>query len=121
MIYFNSAIGYIPQEIKLKDNHSLSIVLKEDVKSLDEVVVVAYGTQTKRAVTGAMETLDFDKLSDVPVAQFTQKDARTNCRCTSESGNGVPGQGMNVRIRGSCITFYRIKSSLCSGWISYCG
>ena len=42
----SSYTGYIPQEIKLKDNHSLSIVLKEDVKSLDEVVVVAYGTQT---------------------------------------------------------------------------
>lgn len=49
-----SYTGYIPQEIKLKDNHSLSIVLKEDVKSLDEVVVVAYGTQTKRAVTGVL-------------------------------------------------------------------
>ena len=106
-----SYTGYIPQEIKLKDNHSLSIVLKEDVKSLDEVVVVAYGTQTKRAVTGAMETLDFDKLSDVPVAQFTQKDARTNCRCTSESGNGSTRTRNERPYSWSCITFYRIKSS----------
>ena len=96
-----SYTGYIPQEIKLKDNHSLSIVLKEDVKSLDEVVVVAYGTQTKRAVTGAMETLDFDKLSDVPVAQFTQKMQGQIAGVQVNQGTGVPGQGMNVRIRGT--------------------
>lgn len=96
-----SYTGYIPQEIKLKDNHSLSIVLKEDVKSLDEVVVVAYGTQTKRAVTGAMETLDFDKLSDVPVAQFTQKMQGQIAGVQVNQGTGVPGQGMNVRIRGA--------------------
>lgn len=96
-----SYIGYIPQEIKLNETKPLCIQLKEDVKSLDEVVVVAYGTQTKRAVTGAMETLDFDKLADVPVGQFTQKMQGQIAGVQVSQGTGVPGQGMNVRIRGA--------------------
>ena len=47
----------------------LSVVLKEDTQNLDEVVILAYGTQTKRNVTGSMETVKFDELGDIPAAQ----------------------------------------------------
>ena len=96
-----SYIGYQAQEVNKSGKTSIKVVVKEDTEVLDEVVVVAYGTQTKRAVTGAMETLDFDKLSDVPVAQFTQKMQGQIAGVQVNQGTGVPGQGMNVRIRGA--------------------
>lgn len=51
----------------------LAVTMKEDTETLDEVVVVAYGTQSKRNVTGSMETVKMDKLAELPVGQFSQK------------------------------------------------
>ena len=49
-----SYIGYIPQTIKLKNLNSLKVFLVEDVKTLDEVVVVGYGSQKRTNLTGAI-------------------------------------------------------------------
>lgn len=66
-----SYIGYRSVEIA-SSVKPLSVVLKEDTQNLDEVVILAYGTQTKRNVTGSMETVKFDELGDIPAAQFAQ-------------------------------------------------
>lgn len=96
-----SYIGYISKEIAYNGQSPLKIELSEDAQSLDEVVVVAYGTQIKKNVTGAMETVKFDELADIPVAQFTQKMQGQIAGVQISQGTGQPGQGMNVRIRGS--------------------
>lgn len=96
-----SYIGYIGQELSILNQSNISVILKEDLQRLEEVVVVAYGTQIKRNVTGAMETLDFEELSDMPVAQFAQKMQGQIAGVQVNQTTGVPGQGMNIRVRGS--------------------
>lgn len=96
-----SYIGYISKEVSYTGQFPIRIELAEDAQSLDEVVVVAYGTQIKKNVTGAMETVKFDELADIPVAQFTQKMQGQIAGVQINQGTGQPGQGMNVRIRGS--------------------
>ena len=55
-------VGYIPQEISLKNNNWQRIVLKEDINMLDDVVVVGYGTVKKRDLTGAISTIKADEM-----------------------------------------------------------
>lgn len=96
-----SYIGYKTQEISLSGQSTLDIILKEDLEALDEVVIVAYGTQNKRDVTGSMESVKFDELKDIPVAQFSQKMQGQVSGVQISQGTGKPGQGINVRIRGA--------------------
>ena len=96
-----SYIGYKTQEISLSGQSTLDIILREDLEALDEVVIVAYGTQNKRDVTGSMESVKFDELKDIPVAQFSQKMQGQVSGVQISQGTGKPGQGINVRIRGA--------------------
>lgn len=96
-----SYIGYMSQNIHAKEGQDLNIIMKDDTRALDEVVVLAYGTQTKRNVTGSLETVDFDKLGDIPGAQFAQKLQGQISGVQINQGTGTPGQGMNIRIRGA--------------------
>ena len=58
-------IGYIPQEIVLKPGvNSYTVTMKEDTKTLDEVVVVGYGTQKKVNLTGAVSSVGADELKE---------------------------------------------------------
>ena len=96
-----SYIGYASYETPVSNRTSFNVVLKEDLKTLDEVVVVAYGTQNKRSVTGSMETVKLDDLSDLPVGQFSQKMQGQVTGVQISQGSGRPGQGVSVRIRGA--------------------
>lgn len=96
-----SYIGYVTQEIVVGNKTSFNITLLEDAKKIDEVVIVAYGTQNKRNVTGSMETVKMDKLADLPVGQFSQKMQGQVSGVQVSQGTGKPGQTLNVRIRGA--------------------
>lgn len=96
-----SYVGYKNQEFIAQSGKLLAVTLKEDTETLDEVVVVAYGTQTKRNVTGSMETVKMDKLAELPVGQFSQKIQGQVSGVQVSQGSGKPGQGINVRIRGA--------------------
>lgn len=95
-----SYLGFITQEITIKNSEPLSIILQEDAQSLNEVVVIGYGTQTKKEVTGAVSVLDsesIEKLNPVRVEQAIQGQI-AGVNITSASGS--PGSGLNIRIRG---------------------
>ncbi len=95
-----SYLGFITQEITIVNNQPLNILLKEDTQSLDEVVVIGYGTQTKKEVTGAVSVVDSDaieKLNPVRVEQALQGQV---AGVTVTSNSGSPGAGSNIRIRG---------------------
>ncbi|MDR1201143.1 MAG: TonB-dependent receptor [Tannerellaceae bacterium] len=97
-----SYIGYITREIPVAAQPgTIFVTLLEDSRALTEVVVVAYGTQNKRNVTGSMETVKFENLTDMPVGQFAQKLQGQITGGQVNQGTGKPGQGMNIRIRGS--------------------
>lgn len=96
-----SYIGYISQELALKNRTSINIVLKEDHKMLEEVVVVSYGTQKKRDMTGAIASVKAEELSDLPVGQIGQKLQGQVAGVQINQSTGIPGQGIAFRIRGA--------------------
>lgn len=95
-----SYIGYITKEVIVTSAQQLTVQLEEDIAKLDEVVVVGYGTQRKKEVTGAVSVVDseaIEKLNPQRVEQALQGQiAGVNVTSTS----GSPGAGANIRIRG---------------------
>lgn len=95
-----SYIGFISQEITIKDNRSLVISLKDDTESLDEVVVIGYGTQKKRDVTGAVSIVDAKTLEELRPVKVEQALQGTVSGVNVTSQSGAPGAGLDIRIRG---------------------
>lgn len=97
-----SCIGYISQKIPLKGNSSLNIVLEEDTKILDEVVVVGYGTQKKSSLTGAVSVI---KMSDISEANTSTGNAMKSLQGRIPGvqviSDGNPNGYATVRIRGT--------------------
>jgi len=91
-------IGFETKELAASTNMSVS--LSEDNESLDEIVVIGYGTQKKKEVTGAVTVIDskaIERLNPVRVEQALQGQV-AGVNVTSNSGS--PGAGSNIRIRG---------------------
>ena len=95
-----SYIGFTKQEIKLKGQTTLDIALEENLTNLSEVVLVGYGSQLKRELTGSVQTVDAQELADLPVSQVTQKLQGRLTGVQINQTTGKPGGGMSVRIRG---------------------
>lgn len=95
-----SFIGYNTQEIAINNRTDVNVPLTLDEQGLGEVVVIGYGSQLKRAVTGAVQTINTKELRDIPVPQITQKLQGRLAGVQINQATGKPGQGMSVRIRG---------------------
>ncbi|MEJ7643618.1 MAG: TonB-dependent receptor [Chryseolinea sp.] len=95
-----SFIGYITQEVNLNSRPVLDINLAVDVQSLTEVVVVGYGSQLKKEITGSVQTVSGRELKDIPVSQIGQKLQGRLAGVQINQTTGKPGQGMSIRIRG---------------------
>lgn len=94
-----SSIGYASQEVALNNRTKLEISLVADAKSLNEVVVVGYGTQKKADLTGSVAVVNVTELNQQPTAQITnQLQGRVSGVTVLTSGQ--PGQAPQVRIRG---------------------
>ncbi len=94
-----SYLGYSSKEI-IVNQQNINVSLKESSESLDEVVVIGYGTQKKKEVTGAVSVIEsetIEKLNPVRVEQALQGQV-AGISVTSASGS--PGSGLNIRIRG---------------------
>jgi TonB-linked SusC/RagA family outer membrane protein len=95
-----SSVGFLSQEIAIGSGSTLDVKLATDSKALTEVVVVGYGSQLKREITGAVQTVTAADIKDVPVSQVTQKLQGRLAGVQINQTTGKPGQGMTVRIRG---------------------
>lgn len=96
-----SSVSYVLQEYALNGNASPTITLTEDFSKMNEVIVVGYGNTTKRTTTGAIQTVNAKELQDIPAPQFTQKLQGKMAGVQINQISGKPGQGLQVRIRGS--------------------
>lgn len=67
-----SYIGYLTQTIKIGTQNTVAISLKEDTQRLDEVVVIGYGTQAKKDITGAVSVVSKDAITEMPVVNFSE-------------------------------------------------
>ncbi|WP_255474109.1 SusC/RagA family TonB-linked outer membrane protein [Pontibacter qinzhouensis] len=95
-----SFVGYQTQEIDINNRASINISLAPDAKALDEVVVVGYGTQSQRNITGAVQTVKAQEFADMPVPQVAQKLQGRLAGVQILQTTGRPGEGMSVRVRG---------------------
>ncbi len=95
-----SSIGYSTQEVAVAGRSVINLTLEADVKSLQEIVVVGYGSQLKKEITGAVQTVTSKDLKDIPVSQINQKLQGRLAGVQINQTTGKPGQGMTVRIRG---------------------
>ena len=95
-----SYIGYVTQEIVVTDQKSLNVILKEDTEILDEVVVVGYGVQKKKLVTGATVQVKGESLAKMNTNSPLQGMQGQTPGVNISSTSGQPGSDMKVSIRG---------------------
>ncbi len=95
-----SFIGYVTQEVPVNNRTSINVNLLPDVKSLTEVVVVGYGTQEKKDLTGSVSSLDSKTIADRQSIQLSDALQGTMAGVTVTRGGGQPGAASTVRIRG---------------------
>ncbi|MEL7118916.1 MAG: TonB-dependent receptor plug domain-containing protein, partial [Bacteroidota bacterium] len=96
-----SYLGYKDQEIPLNGQARLDITLAESSSVLNEVVVLGYGTQIKRDVTGAISTLDAEELAAFNVSSVDQQLQGLAAGVQVTAGSGVPGAPVRVMVRGT--------------------
>jgi TonB-linked SusC/RagA family outer membrane protein len=96
-----SFIGFVSQRVVVGSESLINVFLREDTSSLDEVIVIGYGTQKQREVTGSISTLEAAQLEDQPVGQFVQKLHGRIPGVQINQASGTPGGGMAIRIRGA--------------------
>lgn len=94
-------IGYDAKEVVVASATPINVTLAGSHNDLNEVVVIGYGTQTRKDITGAIANISAKEMKDVPVGQFTQKLQGRIPGVQISQTTGRPGQGMAVRIRGS--------------------
>ena len=91
-------IGMEPIEVSARPN--MRIMLTSDSKALDEVIVVAYGTQKKSSFTGAASTLKADKIQNQQVSNLSKALEGQVAGVQISSSTGTPGSGANIIVRG---------------------
>ena len=95
-----SFIGYISQEIPVAGRSALDVVLISDVTSLEEVVVVGYGTQRRVNLTGAVTSVNSDFIESRPLTNSTQALQGLNGLYINQAGGQPGADDATIRIRG---------------------
>ena len=95
-----SYIGFKTQEIQITNQTTLNVVMEEDSETLDEVVVVGYGVQKKKLVTGATVQVKGETLAKMNTNSPLQAMQGQTPGVNISSTSGQPGEGMKVSIRG---------------------
>ena len=97
-----SYIGYMTQEIKVGYQTSFKIVLKDDTKALDEIIVVGYGSQKKANLTGAVSSVKMDEaLGDRPLLNAADALQGAVPGLFVSNGGNAPGTSKSFQIRGA--------------------
>lgn len=95
-----SGIGFVTKTIQVNNRTNFEIILAEDTKTLNEVLVVAYGTTERKNLTGSISKVDPSEVSNIAVGSI---DAQLQGKISGvqiSSPTGVPGETSNIRVRG---------------------
>lgn len=95
-----SYLGMLPQEIQAS-NENRTITLQEDLKTMDEVVVVGYTSKARKDLTGSVGSISGMKLAAVPVASAAEAMQGKIAGVQVTTVDGAPGADINIRIRGN--------------------
>ncbi|WP_299754146.1 TonB-dependent receptor [uncultured Pontibacter sp.] len=94
-------IGMTTQEVPVSGRSTVNVQLATDEKLLEEVVVVGYGTQERRQVTGATAKVTSEELENLPVTSVDQALQGRAAGVQISQNSGTPGAGISVRVRGA--------------------
>jgi hypothetical protein len=96
-----SFVGYLSVDLAIGKGTYFDVQLKNNAQTLNDVIVVGYGTQKKRDVTGAISTVRPDENAHRPIVKVEQALQGTAPGVAVQSSNGMPGNPLSVRIRGT--------------------
>ncbi|SFF68281.1 TonB-linked outer membrane protein, SusC/RagA family [Salegentibacter agarivorans] len=95
-----SFLGYTTKETQVNNQNEIDIVLEPETSALDEVVVVGYGTQKKKELTGAVGFVDSEVISKAPVSDLGSAIQGQVAGVNVQASSGRPGDEANIQIRG---------------------
>lgn len=96
-----SYIGYNDMEVEVKGRNVVDVQLTPSDRQLDQIIVVGYGSQSKKNITGAVSTVSAKDIADRPVINAAQAIQGKAAGVQVVQPSGKPGVGMTVRIRGA--------------------
>jgi TonB-linked SusC/RagA family outer membrane protein len=94
-------VGYAKKEVAIEGRSTIDVVMSLDLQKLNDVVVVGYGTQSKRDLTGNIAKVKASDIADMPVPTFDQAMQGKAAGVVISSGSGKVGGGVQIRVRGS--------------------
>ena len=97
-----SYIGYPPLDVAVKNQNNLSIMMIEDSKTIDEVVVIGYGSVKKSNLTGAVSSVKTTEIQHPPMTSIAQGFVGRASGVQVTQTSGMPGAVASIRVRGSC-------------------
>ena len=106
-----SYLGYDDYTTNIETSTTLSIGLELASSKLDEIVVIGYGTQTKKEVTGAVTVIGSESIQKLNPTRVEQALQGQVSGVNITSGSGSPGSGLNIRIRGISTNGYKLDPS----------
>ena len=95
-----SFVGYIAQVIKVGASTTINLTLQEDAESLEEVVIVGYGVQKKKEVTGSITSISGQDIAGLVTPSFEGQLAGRASGVQITTQNGIIGEAPRIRIRG---------------------
>lgn len=96
-----SFIGYVTEKVNISGQTNVSVTLVPDIKSLEEVVVVGYGTQKTASLVGSVSSVKSDQLMKAPTANISQAIVGRLSGLVSRQSSGQPGSdGVDIYVRG---------------------
>ncbi|GAA4933777.1 TonB-dependent receptor [Algibacter agarivorans] len=95
-----SYVGFITKQVTVQNNSTINMTLEEDMSELDEVIVVGYGTQKKKEVTGAVTQVKAEDIVSSPVSDLGAAIQGKVAGVNIQAASGRPGEASNVQIRG---------------------
>jgi TonB-dependent starch-binding outer membrane protein SusC len=96
-----SFIGFANQEVSVGNKTVIDVVLEEDVLSLEEIIVVGYGTVKKSDLTGSVSSIKSDAYRDMPITSVEQGLQARAAGVQVTQSSSAPGGGLSVRVRGA--------------------
>lgn len=101
-----SYVGYKSQKISINGRSNIDISIEPALEILDEIVVIGYGTQKKKVVTGSIATVDAERITETPVLRVEQALQGRTAGVQVTNLSGQPGEAPTIRIRGTGTTGY---------------
>ncbi|HZK62617.1 MAG TPA: SusC/RagA family TonB-linked outer membrane protein, partial [Puia sp.] len=95
-----SFVGYLTENFPVRGRNNFTIRLRQDQRAMGDVVIIGYGEQRKKDVTGSISTVKSEEIAKRPLVRVEQALQGTAAGVAVQSANGMPGAPLSVRIRG---------------------